>query len=313
MTFKKIELNDLHPANPLVGVIDSINENFDTLHDSLENLEGGGIIGPTGPKGDTGQDGREGPQGVQGEQGIQGEQGPAGKDGKDGKDGANGADGLPGAVGPQGPAGVQGPKGETGAQGLPGATGPTGPEGKAGVGIVSAVVTNGNLIITKSDGTTVDAGKVSATATTTTTTSTAPVVGGAVNPMYSPIATTTTTKGYIAAYCNAGVYLTLDNLKFGVTTSGQRGLSCATVAGTAVLSISASYALAGGASGNATSYPGATYTTTPSGSWFGWSFPNAGDGSVYLCNDYTNQRVYRVTLQIGPGYSGNFISIERLI
>lgn len=155
--------------------------------------------------------------------------------------------------------------------------------------------------------------KVTQTTATTTATSAPIKVGGAINPMYSPVATTTTMKGYIAAYCNAGVFLTLDNLKFGVTTSGQRGLSCATVAGTAVLSISASYALAGGASGNATAYPGATYTTTPSTSWFGWSFPNAGDGSVYLCNDYTNQRVYRVTLQIGPGYSGNFISIERLL
>ena len=55
-----------------------------------------------------------------------------------------------------------------------------------------------------------------------------------------------------------------------------------------------------------------TYNTTPSGSWFGWSFPNAGDGSTYLVNDTTNQRFYRVTLMIGPGYTKNFISIERL-
>lgn len=72
MTFKKIELHDLHPANPLVAVIDAINENFDTLHDSLDNLDGGGVIGPAGLKGDTGQDGREGPQGIQGEQGPAG-------------------------------------------------------------------------------------------------------------------------------------------------------------------------------------------------------------------------------------------------
>lgn len=155
--------------------------------------------------------------------------------------------------------------------------------------------------------------KVTQTTATTTATSGPIKVGGAVNPMYSPVATTTTMKGYIAAYCNAGVMLTLDNLKFGVTTSGQRGLCCATVTGTNTLSISASYALAGGASGNATTYPGGTYTTTPSGSWFGWSFPNAGDGSTYLVNDYTNQRVYRVHLMIGPGYAGNFISIERLL
>ena len=28
MTFKKLELNDLHPANPLVEVINVVNENF---------------------------------------------------------------------------------------------------------------------------------------------------------------------------------------------------------------------------------------------------------------------------------------------
>lgn len=120
-------------------------------------------------------------------------------------------------------------------------------------------------------------------------------------------------KGYAAAYVNAGTFVTLDNLKFTVTTGGARGLSCATVSGTVTLSISANYALCGGANGGATAYPGGTYNTTPSGSWFGWSFPNAGDGSTYLVNDYTNQRFYRVTLMIGVAYNNNFISIERLL
>lgn len=119
-------------------------------------------------------------------------------------------------------------------------------------------------------------------------------------------------KGLASGYVNAGTFVTLDNLKFSVTTSGQRGLCCATVSGTVTLSISATYGMAGGSSGYATAWPGATYTTTPSGSWFGWSFPNAGDGSTYLCNDYNNQRFYRVHLMIGPGYNNNFISIERL-
>lgn len=119
-------------------------------------------------------------------------------------------------------------------------------------------------------------------------------------------------KGFASGYVNAGVFLTLDNLKFSVTTSGSRGLCCATVAGSNTLSISANYSLVGGANGTSTQWPGAVMTTTASGSWFGWSFPNAGDGSTYLVNDYTNQRVYRVTLQIGPGYANNFISIERL-
>ena len=120
-------------------------------------------------------------------------------------------------------------------------------------------------------------------------------------------------KGFASGYVDAGQFVTLDNLKFTVTTGGQRGLSCATVSGTVTLSISATYGLAGGNGGYATNYPGANYTTTPSGSWFGWSFPNAGDGSTYLVNDYTNQRFYRVTLMIGYAYTKNFISIERLI
>jgi hypothetical protein len=114
-----------------------------------------------------------------------------------------------------------------------------------------------------------------------------------------------------AGYVDAGQFVTLDNLKFTVTTSGSRGLSCATVSGTAALNISGTFGYVNGVGGGATtqSY---TYTTTPSSSWFGWSFPNAGDGSVYLVNDTTNQRFYRVTLMIGPSYTKNFISIERL-
>ena len=118
-------------------------------------------------------------------------------------------------------------------------------------------------------------------------------------------------RGFASDYVDAGQFVTLDNLKFTVTTGGLRGLSCATVSGTAALSISGTFGYVNGVGGSATTAP-VTYTTTPSGSWFGWSFPNAGDGSTYLVNDTTNQRFYRVTLMIGPGYTKNFISIEQL-
>lgn len=122
-------------------------------------------------------------------------------------------------------------------------------------------------------------------------------------------------KGYAAAYVDAGTFVTLDNLKFSVTTGGQRGLSCATVTGTSMLAISASYAMInGGVGANATNWASMpVYTTTPSSSWFGWSFPNAGDGSTYNIQEVATQHFYRVTLMIGPGYTKNFISIERLI
>lgn len=119
-------------------------------------------------------------------------------------------------------------------------------------------------------------------------------------------------KGFASGYVNAGAFVTLDNIKATVTGTWPRGLSVATVSGTATYSISGSYALSGGASGNATAYPGANYTTTPSGSWFGWGFGNAGDASTYLVNDYTNKKFYRIHLMIGAGYIDNFISIERL-
>lgn len=119
-------------------------------------------------------------------------------------------------------------------------------------------------------------------------------------------------KGFASAYVNAGTFVTLDNIKVTVTTGGQRGLSLATVTGSIQAHISATFGYVNGVGGNATTQP-YTYNTTPSGSLFGYSFPNQGDGCTYLINDVTNWRFYRVTMMIGPGYSNNFISIERLI
>lgn len=115
-----------------------------------------------------------------------------------------------------------------------------------------------------------------------------------------------------SGYVDAGQFVTLDNIKATVTTSGARGLSVASVTGSFQAHISGTFGFVNGVGGSATTAP-VTYTTTPSTSWFGWSFPNQGDGSVYLVNDVTNNRFYRITLMIGPGYSKNFVSIERLI
>lgn len=121
-------------------------------------------------------------------------------------------------------------------------------------------------------------------------------------------------KGFTSGYVDAGTFLTLDNIKVSVTTGGSRGLCMATVSGTMTCSISGHYMYAASSpSGTATAYPGANYSTTPSGSFFGWSFGNAGDTSIYIINDYTNQKCYRVTLMIGASYLKNFISIERLV
>lgn len=316
----------------------------------LQVIEGPrGEKGEKGEKGDPGESnipgpaGRDGIDGKDGKDGKDGQQGPAGQDGKDGKDGANGADGLPGvdgkdgkdglpgrdgvdgkdgadgAPGKDGQPGVQGPPGPAGKDGVDGKDGAQGPQGiqgpagKDGVSITSAVVNStGNLIITKSDGTTVDAGKVSTTATTTTAGG-PPVVGSAPNP-FAPIVVTAP-PGYKAANLDDGVELTLDTLSVQLPTSGARSLQFKVTSGTMSVNISGQCYWSNGAyQGNysALYWNGNTLNTT----WqqiFSWSFPWANDKAVYSVMDLTNRRYYRITLIIGPGYKKNFIIMERLV
>jgi hypothetical protein len=115
----------------------------------------------------------------------------------------------------------------------------------------------------------------------------------------------------VSGRVTAGTFLTFDNLRFSVTTSGSRGLSIATVSGTVNLYVEGKYN-DGSAVGTRTTSPVA-YTTTPSGSPFGWNFGSAGDTIVFHLTDADNSRMYRVTLIIMPSYINNFISIERLL
>jgi hypothetical protein len=114
-----------------------------------------------------------------------------------------------------------------------------------------------------------------------------------------------------SGFVDAGTFVTLDNLKCTVTTSGQRGLSIGAVSTSFEADLSGWYGgqsigTAGGAANNL------GYNTTPSTSLFGWSFPAHGDTAQYHIRDKTNNRFYRVTMMIGNSYLNNFISIERL-
>ena len=158
MPFKKLQLDNLHPANPLNEVVANINENFDAVLSAIDSASAGnGVVGPKGDKGDTGADGREGPAGKDGKDGKDGEMGPAGPQGPQGvqgEPGKDGKDGLPGEQGPKGDTGAQGIQGlpgrdgTNGATGATGATGPAGPQGvagpagKDGVGISNTTVQN---------------------------------------------------------------------------------------------------------------------------------------------------------------------------
>jgi hypothetical protein len=109
---------------------------------------------------------------------------------------------------------------------------------------------------------------------------------------------------------NAGTFVTLDNIKATVTTSGQRGLSLATVSGTIAINMAGNYAGSGvgvgGSSGTA------SITTSASTSLFGWGFTATGDFANYIITDTTNSRAYRIIIQIGASFNNNLVSIERL-
>ena len=236
--------------------------------------------------------------------GPQGAQGPAGEMGATGIAGQSGPAGSTGATGIAGATGPQGPKGDSGE---PGATGP------AGVSITSAVVTNGNLVITKSDGSTINAGPVAASSTASTAPAGVRMVGGAPNP-FAPVIVSAP-PGYKAANIDDGVELSLDTLAVQLAPSGSRSLQFRVTSGTLTVNITGQiYWAKGDYSGNwdARYWNGSTLNTT----WqqpFTWSFPWQGDVAIYNVQDVTNRRFYRITLSIGGGYKKNTIIMERMV
>lgn len=156
-----------------------------------QTLNAGSVVGPQGPFGPQGPAGPKGDTGATGLTGAQGPQGPAGRsvasNGVTIDSNGNlqvtltdgtilsaghvvGPQGPQGVAGPQGPQGLQGPAGATGATGAQGdkgdkgdtgAQGPQGIQGEQGTSVTAGNVNgSGHLIITTSDGTSIDVGSV---------------------------------------------------------------------------------------------------------------------------------------------------------
>ena len=107
------------------------------------NVKATGEMGATGAQGEKGDKGDQGEQGIQG---LQGEKGDAGADGASGQNGTNG---------------INGKNGVNGQDGQNGQDGKDGQDGTAGRGIDNAMIDNdGYLILTMTDGTTINAGLV---------------------------------------------------------------------------------------------------------------------------------------------------------
>jgi hypothetical protein len=170
-------------------------------------------------------------------------------------------------------------------------------------------ITAGNLI-----------GNISITGNVTGTSANVTLIAGGYSTTFDNAGTATFPGNLVAGgggiinkasgFVNAGTFVTLDNIKAALTASGNRGLSLATVTGSITVNISATYGGFGGPGGAAAN--NLTYTTTPSTSIFDWNFGFEGEASTYTISDITNGLAYRITLQIGPSFNSNFISIERL-
>jgi hypothetical protein len=114
----------------------------------------------------------------------------------------------------------------------------------------------------------------------------------------------------VSGFVNAGTFVTLDNVKVTITTSGSRSLSLGAVSTSFSGNIYGFYGAGGGGSGNSSN--NLALTTAASNAIFNWHFPNHGEGATYMLHDATNSRMYRITIMIGSAFLNNFISIERL-
>ena len=120
-----------------------------------------GDTGSKGDKGDTGSKGDKGDTGAKGDKGDKGDTGAKGERGEQGPKGDKGERGEQGPKGDKGDTGAKGDKGERGEQGPKGDKGERGKAGKDGRGVKSFVIDdNGHLVVTYSDDTVADLGKV---------------------------------------------------------------------------------------------------------------------------------------------------------
>ena len=125
------------------------------------NVKATGEMGATGAQGEKGDKGDQGEQGIQGVQGEKGDKGDQGKQGIQGVQGEKGDAGADGASGQNGTNGINGKNGVNAQDGQNGQDGKDGQDGTAGRGIDNAMIDNdGYLILTMTDGTTINAGLV---------------------------------------------------------------------------------------------------------------------------------------------------------
>jgi len=113
---------------------------------------------------------------------------------------------------------------------------------------------------------------------------------------------------------NAGVDVTLGNLRARIPTSGNRSLQVSTVSGSYSVYGSAQYTAGGTIGGtNIVSGFAVSVTTTPAYLSSGNNFLTAGDAGQWIIMDTGAGLAWRISFIIGASFNNNLITIERLI
>jgi hypothetical protein len=118
----------------------------------------------------------------------------------------------------------------------------------------------------------------------------------------------------VSGIVNAGVDVTLGNLKARIPTSGNRSLQLSTVSGSYSVYGSAQYTAGGTVGGtNIVSGFAVSVTTTPAYLASGNNFNTAGDAGQWIIMDTGAGLAWRISFVIGASFNNNMICIERLV
>jgi hypothetical protein len=110
---------------------------------------------------------------------------------------------------------------------------------------------------------------------------------------------------------NTGVDVTLGNLKARLASSGNYSLQVSTIVGTYSVYGSSVYSYNG--IGGVTLSSPLTITTTPTYISAGYNFLVAGSTDTWIITDTSAGISWRISLMIGPSFTNNMITIERLV
>jgi hypothetical protein len=119
-----------------------------------------------------------------------------------------------------------------------------------------------------------------------------------------------------ARFINEAVPVSFGDIQVQMAPSGlSRSLQIKTTGTSFTAEVSAYTAYRSNGNHAFTYFSNITQTVTGTFAHLGttWGFATDGDVAVYYVRDSTNMRFYRITLMVGPGFTNNMISIEKLI